>query len=100
MTRRFLYKRNGEYWGFIFLNFIYDKNNNYKGWIEEDQYVWNEKGKYLGELIEKHYILKNKNEIGKCYKVSPERVDVKFKIILKKKKIGKLQLKGWIDALR
>lgn len=100
MIRRFLYKRCGEYWGFIFLNNIYDKNNNYRGWIEENKFVWNDKGKYLGELIDDHYILRNKTEISLSYKVPPERTEVNFKIIIKKNKIGKLQIKGWTDALK
>jgi|SRR5690606_15993169 len=100
MIRRFLYKRNGEYWGFIYLNRVYDKNNNYKGWVEDDKFVWDENGKYMGELVEDIYILKNKNDIGQSSKLPQEKFDVNFKKISKKNKIGKIQLKGWIDALK
>lgn len=100
MTRRFLYKRSGEYWGYIFFNNIYDKNNNYKGWIEEKKFVWDENGKYLGELIDKHYIMKNINEIGLINKVPPERIEVNFRVLTKKNKMEKLKIKNWRDSLK
>jgi len=99
MIRRFLCKRNGEYWGFIYNNNVYDKYNTYRGWIEDNKFVWDENGKFLGELIDEHYIFRNKKEIGLSYKIPPERKEVNFKIISKKKKIAKLQVKGWVDIL-
>ncbi len=100
MIRKFLYKRNGVYWGFIFLNRVYDKNHNYKGWVEDDKFFWNENGKYMGELVEDIYIMRNKNVIGKISKIPLEKIDITFKQKIKKNKMGKIQLKGWIDILK
>lgn len=57
MERKILYKYNGQYWGFIYKNCIFDKNSKYHGWVDKKNRCWNDNGDYIGNLIEDKYIV-------------------------------------------
>ena len=94
-----IYKWSGKYWGFIYNNYLFDANSNYKGWIGNNMRVWDNNGNYLGELIKGNYILKNTNivePVSNVPKVPPippvspmPRID----------KVGKVEKVGWVDPL-
>jgi len=41
-----IYRWNGEYFGFIYNDRLFDKKSNYLGWIDGNE-VWRKNGTYL-----------------------------------------------------
>jgi hypothetical protein len=53
----FVYRWNGEYFGFIYRDKFFDKRSNYLGWVSEGE-VWKKDGTFLGEFFDGHYIVR------------------------------------------
>jgi len=54
-----VFKWSGQHLGFITNNYLFGSDSSYLGWVEQDGSVWARNGRYLGELIEGQYILRN-----------------------------------------
>ncbi|MDX7780335.1 hypothetical protein SJR98_19840 [Aeromonas hydrophila] len=54
----FIYRWNGEYFGFIKNDHLFDAKSQYLGWVTNDDKVWRKNGTFLGELEDENYILK------------------------------------------
>lgn len=94
---------SGEYWGFIYNNFIFDVENKYYGWIDDDGLAWYKNGKYLGKLFKTNYIILNKTEIKPISRIIIENSIKIFKdnsIAIKKKRMKRTAPQGWCDALK
>ena len=57
--KEFIYRWNGEYFGFIYNENLYDKHSNYLGWIAENE-IWKKDGSFLGEFLDGHYIMRRR----------------------------------------
>jgi hypothetical protein len=55
--KEFIYRWNGEYFGFLYNGRLFDKYSTYLGWVDENE-VWKKDGTYFGEIIEGSYILR------------------------------------------
>jgi hypothetical protein len=55
--KEFIYRWNGEYFGFIYNDKFFDKHSNYLGWICDGE-VWRKDGAFLGEFLEGHYVIR------------------------------------------
>ena len=55
----FVYRWNGEYFGFIYNEKLFDKHSNYLGWIAENE-IWKKDGSFLGEFLDGHYVMRQK----------------------------------------
>lgn len=58
---KYIYKWNGEYFGFISGDNLFDTNSNWIGWIE-DKGAWRANGEFLGEIYDNNYILRNRTK--------------------------------------
>jgi hypothetical protein len=56
-----IYRRSGDYFGFIKSNRLFNANSDYLGWITEDGRVWRADGSFLGELVDNHYIMRRRS---------------------------------------
>src|SRR5688500_9130792 len=54
-----LFKWNGQYIGFISDGYVFDADGAYMGWVEDDGSVYGVKGRYMGEVIEQNYVMRN-----------------------------------------
>jgi hypothetical protein len=54
---QFIFRLNGEYFGFIWQARFFDKKSNYIGWLDGTE-VWTIENKYMGELVDNKYILR------------------------------------------
>lgn len=94
-----LYKLNGQYWGFILKNRIFNKNSKYFGWVDKENRCWDLIGDYLGEIyneihiIKKNIYVKPVGRIPKIPRIAAPRVSEKPNI---KTKILK---RGYYDVL-
>ena len=58
-----IFRSNGHYLGFVKRDFLFSRDGAYLAWIDDDNNVWDTRGKYRGRLEEinkQKYILKNK----------------------------------------
>lgn len=53
-----IYRWNGEYFGFIRNDNLFNSSSEYLGWITEDGRVWRKDGSFLGEIEDENYILR------------------------------------------
>ncbi len=91
-----IYRWNGEYFGFIASDRLYAADGTYLGWIEGGQVRLNS-GRFLGENIEDHYVLKRIVDCPRAPK--PPRVAVPSSPRAGKPRAAKDPLEGWVDAL-
>jgi hypothetical protein len=54
---KYIYRWNGQYFGFVSGGNLFDANSNWIGWIEGKQ-VWRGNGTFLGEIYEQNYVLR------------------------------------------
>lgn len=94
-----IYKWSGEYWGFIYNKRLFDQDSNYKGWIDESNQVWDENGRYMGELVQNNYILRRTSKVEPVPKVPKVPPVPPVPPVPKIDKIGKIPKVGWIDPL-
>ena len=94
----FIYRWNGEYFGFISEDNLFDANSNWIGWIK-DKKVWQANGSFLGEIYENNYILRRKTEVlpvpmePHSPPVPPVAPDSPIN------RAARVRLAGWEDAL-
>ncbi|WP_158144290.1 4-fold beta flower protein [Vibrio metschnikovii] len=53
-----IYRWNGQYFGFIKNDRLFNASSQYLGWVTEDGRVWRRNGTFLGEVENENYILK------------------------------------------
>lgn len=53
-----IYRWDGEYFGFIRNDRLFDARSQYLGWVTEDGRVWRKNGTFLGEVEQENYILR------------------------------------------
>lgn len=100
MEKVCIHKLSGKYWGFVVGNYLYDINNEYFGWIDDENSVWLKNGKYLGKLYKINYIVVNNSDIKP---ISRMPIEEPLEKVTCKEKIDKMRRtaeKGWSDALK
>lgn len=53
-----IYRWNGEYFGFIRNDRLFNAASKYLGWVTDDGRVWTKNGTFLGEIESDNYILR------------------------------------------
>lgn len=94
-----LFRWNGEYFGFISNGYFFSITSEYLGWIEADGSAWRSDGSYLGELVEKNYILRNTSRMhpmSRMARMSPMSPMSPMRPINRMGKMGRM---SWVDAL-
>jgi hypothetical protein len=94
-----IHRWSGQYWGYIYNGRLFDANSNYRGWVDNDNRVWRENGRYLGEVVENNYILRRKNIIEPMPRIPRIPPIPPIPPIPKIDKIGKIPRIGMIDPL-
>jgi hypothetical protein len=94
-----IYKWSGNYWGFIYNNRIFDKDSNYKGWIDDEKRAWNSDGVYIGEIVNENYILRRNSKMQPMNKIPKIPPIPPIPPIPKIDRIGKIGKMGWTDVL-
>jgi hypothetical protein len=59
LVPQYIFRLSGEPLGFIHANALYDFDDRFMAWIDRDGTVWSFEGRYLGDLVENAYILRN-----------------------------------------
>jgi len=54
-----VFRWDGQYWGFIAGNNLFNAKGEYRGWVENDGSVWSHEGRYVGEIEDQNYILRH-----------------------------------------
>ncbi|MBI3456288.1 MAG: hypothetical protein HY002_10925 [Candidatus Rokubacteria bacterium] len=53
-----LFRSDGTYWGFLAGDRVYDRYGRDVGWLEGTD-VYHRSGRFMGELVHRHYVLRN-----------------------------------------
>lgn len=61
---RYIFKSNGNYFGFIVNGNLFSRDGDYLGWVEGNT-LWGKSGDYRGEIFQDYYIIRN------TFKVAP-----------------------------
>ena len=94
-----IYRWNGKYFGFICRGYFFDAKGNYLGWVDEDNKVWRSNGEFLGEIVDKNYILRRIDMISPLSKIPKIPPISPIPPIPKPNRIGRAAIPGWEDAL-
>jgi len=94
----YLYKWNGEYFGFISGDNVFDKKSKWIGWIQENQ-VWGTAGEFVGDIFETNYILRNVTMIPPIPRVSKIPPVPPVPPVPSVNRVARVSLAGYVDAL-
>lgn len=56
---KLIFRTNGIYIGFIKNNYIFSRDGEYLGWVEENNFCWDLKGRFKGQIYMDKYIILN-----------------------------------------
>lgn len=54
-----IFRWDGPYWGFIAGDRLYDRYGRHAGWLDGGIDVFDRSGRFLGELLAAHYVLRS-----------------------------------------
>jgi hypothetical protein len=94
-----IYRWNGEYFGYIFRKYLFDAESNYVGWVEQDGCVWRANGAFLGEIVDRNYILKRIDMVEPPRRVCPIAPVRPVPPIAEMNRPEREPRFGWADAL-
>ncbi len=95
---RYIYKWNGNYFGFVSGENLFDKQSNWIGWLENNQ-VWLANGYFLGEIYNDDYILKNTAMVPLVPKVPHVPPVPPVSPVPSVNRVGMVPVVGWEDPL-
>jgi len=96
--KEFIYRWNGEYFGFIYNNRFFDKYSKYLGWLDNEE-VWRKDGTFLGELIDSHYILRRTRTVTRAIRAVRTTPATPASPALRTNRAARSGRNGFIDSL-
>ena len=96
---KYIYRQNGEYFGFISGDNFFDANSNWVGWVEGSK-IWQANGEFLGEIYEDNYILRRTTMVPPVLRVSRVRPVPPVPPVHPVNRIGRMPIAGLEDALK
>lgn len=94
-----LFSWGGKYVGFMRGGNIFDRNGNYRGWVEADGRAWDDRGNFIGNLVEGNYIMKNQMTVPPVPRVPRVPPVPPVPQLPRLDRIGRLPRLGYDDAL-
>lgn len=94
-----LYRWCGEYVGFTDGRWFYEATGAYLAWQEPDGSVWNRDGHYLGQVVERHYVLRQEHAVVRSRRTPPVPPLPVNGVAASGKVAARQPRTGWIDAL-
>ena len=94
-----IFRWNGEYFGFIKNDRLFNAYSKYIGWITDDGRVWRNNGVFLGEIEKKNYILKRISMVRPVNKVPKVPPVPPIPPTPRTNRVPKTIKPGYVDAL-
>jgi hypothetical protein len=93
-----IFRWNGQYFGFIANEHLFDSTSNYRGWVENNGTVWRSDGKFLGDLVGGEYVLLQTSAIraSRLARACPATFEMPDR---PDDRIGRGQRPGYVDGL-
>jgi hypothetical protein len=92
-----IFKSNGIYIGFIFNGVLFSRDGEYWGWVE-DNFVWDSRGNFKGQIWNQQYIIFNKFAVSPIPRM-PRPAPPTPVLPLPQANIPAVALPtGWVDA--
>jgi hypothetical protein len=89
---------SGEYSGFILNRRVFDARSTYLGWVDEDGSVWHRTGRFVGEVVDENYILRNTARAAPAARAALAAPAAPAAPAALAKRAGLAQRAGWVDA--
>ncbi len=95
---QFIFRWNGQYFGFIADGYFFDATSGYRGWVESDGSVWRSDGIFLGNLVGGEYVLLQHSAARskRARRASPEAPTVPAR---PEDRAGRGERAGYVDGL-
>jgi hypothetical protein len=93
-----IFKWSGEYSGFILDGHVFDARSHYLGWVDEDGTVWHRTGRYVGEVVEENYILRNTSQAPRAARAALVTPAAPASPAAPARRAALGQKAGWVDA--
>ena len=94
-----IFRRNGQYFGFIRNGRIFAADSSYIGWLDDDGRVWEAGGNFLGEIVDEKYILRRNNMATPARRAARTRPATPATPARPANRAGRAPRAGWSDAL-
>lgn len=94
-----IYRWNGEYFGFIRGDRLFDADGNYIGWLTEDGRVWTVDGSFLGELVDGEYVLRRLAMVPPVPRIPQIPPIPPIPLVPRVDRTGRVPRSGWVDVL-
>lgn len=94
-----VFKWSGEYAGFIYNGYLFDRDSNYLGWIEKDGRVWKADGQFLGELVDNNYILRSEMQIEPVSRIPRVEPVSPISPVSPIDRVGRIDRVGYADSI-
>jgi hypothetical protein len=93
-----IYRWNGDYFGFIYNDRLFNKHSIYLGWVDGTE-VWRTNGTFLGEIIDNDYILRRTYMAARSLRAIKATPATPAIPAMKANRAAKAIPSGYIDAL-
>lgn len=94
-----IYKWDGTYFGFLTGGCFFDAKGRYLGWVTEEGAVWHVDGRFLGELVDGHYVLRRMTMVEPVRRVPRARPMPPMPPVPSLPRVPRIPRLGWTDAL-
>ena len=94
-----IYRWNGEYFGFIRNDKLFNASSEYLRCITEDGRVWREDGSFLGEIEDENYILRRTSMVTPVTRVPKVTPPTPATPARRVNRAGRVSRVGSVDAL-
>ena len=94
-----VFKWSGAPFGFIHGGALFGYDGRYVGWIARDGKVWHGDGRYIGDLVDEEYVLRNTQRLDPPPAVSRVSPVSPTPPAMPASRMPRPPRPGWIDAL-
>ncbi len=94
-----VFRWNGTYFGFFAGDWLFNRAGKPLAWVDSsDHSVWRRDGSYLGQVINDHYILRNRSQ-SRSSRAVPSAPANHVPHVAHVSRVGHVGLAGWEEAL-
>lgn len=83
---------------FVLHDWLFDTKGKYLGWVEPDRTVWDRGGRFLGEVVDFEYVMRNTMRVAPSPKTPRLPPSSPVPLVRPFTRAGRVQREGWVDV--
>lgn len=95
---KYIYSWSGGYVAFVLHDWLFDTKGKYLGWVEPDRTVWDRGGRFLGEVVDFEYVMRNTMRVAPSPKTPRLPPSSPVPLVRPFTRAGRVQREGWVDV--